>query len=367
MNRMQLSALISVMGLSLLSVGCSGQAPDSRVDSKEIVRLAKIVDVVSAGMNAVRIYPGTLEASEKAELAFRVEGQLVELPAQPGVLVKKGELLARLDDAVYRSTFEERQARFELARIQYDQAGKLLKQKLSSQLQYDQAKAELKSAKASLDQAADNLAYTRLLAPFDGVVARVDVENHQAVQTKVAIIQLQDDRSLDIHFSVPETLIARLKMIEDPAVIQGYCGAVRFSSRPDRRYRACHKEHESVPDPLTRNYRAVFTLDQVTDFAALPGMTASIELDFSPFMPESQAKGLLVPLEAVFEKDGSKWVWQVDESGRARITQVQTGRFEGEMIEVTEGLSSGERVIAAGVSFVREEMQVKPLVKERGL
>ncbi len=90
---------------------------------------------------------------------------------------------------------------FDLAKIQHDQARKLLKKKLSSQLQYDQAAAELKSARAALDHARDNLQYTRLVAPFDGIVARVDAENYQAIQAKVPIIQLQDDERLDIRFS----------------------------------------------------------------------------------------------------------------------------------------------------------------------
>lgn len=367
MKASQTIVMVLALAAGLLLGGCGNQDVESATVDQEMVRPAKIVPVISAMVSARRQYPGTLEASQQAELAFRVEGQLIELPAQPGVAVKKGDLLARLDDAVYRNTFQDRQARHELAEIQNDQAGKLVEKQLASQLQYDQAQAELKSAKAALDQASDNLQYTRLLAPFDGIVARVMIDNHQTVQAKTPVVFLQDDVSLDIHFSVPESLITQLKRIDNPAVLETFCGQVRFATLPAKTFSACHKEHESTPDPLTRNYSVVFTLEQVRDYALLPGMTANIQLDFSDFMSPGHVSGMLLPLEAVFEKDDTKWVWLVDEQLRAHQAQVETGRFEGDMLEITQGVSVGDRVIAAGVDYIREGMRVKPLVKERGL
>ncbi|MFW2372815.1 MAG: efflux RND transporter periplasmic adaptor subunit [Gammaproteobacteria bacterium] len=346
---------------------CDNPDSEPAMMPAEKPRFAKIVPLVSAGMSVLRSFPGTLEASNTADLAFRVGGQLRELPAQAGLRVKKGDLLARLDETEYQNSFKERQARYDLARIQHDQARKLLKQNLASQLQYDQTEAELKSAQAALDQARDNLQYTHLLAPFDGVVARVDMKNHQAIQAKLAFIRLQDVQRLDIRFSVPESLISQLKQVDDPAVIDALCGTVRFSAHPERPYRACHKEHESVPDSLTRNYSAVFTLEKITDFSTLPGMSASIELDFSDFMPENASKGLLVPVESVFDKDGKQWVWRVDLDMRARQVPVEVGHFEAGKIEIAKGLVISDRVIAAGVSYIREGMLVRPLTKERGL
>lgn len=368
MNPLMLKLLLPIMLLATLLLNACGKTETETVMTQiDSARPAKIVSVVPIGVSLLRTYPGTLEASEQAELAFRVGGQLIELPAQAGLQVKRGALLARLDEAEYRNTLAERQARFDLARTQYEQATKLLKKKLTSQLQYDQTKAELKSARAALDQARDNLRYTSLTAPFDGIVARVDVENFQAIQAKAPVIQLQDDERLDVRFSVPESLISQLKRVDDPAIIHAICASTQFSAQPARSYRACHKEHESVPDPLTRNYSVVFSLEPVNDITLLPGMSASIELDLSAFLPDDTAKGLLVPVEAVFEQDEKKWLWRVDAEMRATRTQVEIGRFEGEMLEITDGLGADDKLIAAGVDYIREGMLVKPMVKERGL
>ena len=92
-----------------------------------------------------------------------------------------------------------------------------------------------------------------------------------------------------------------------------------------------------------------------------------MELDLSAFLPDDAVKGLLVPVEAVFEQNGKKWVWSVDSEMRAQQILVEVGRFEGDALEILGGLSAESRVIAAGVSYIRKGMLVKPIVKERGL
>lgn len=142
---------------------------------------------------------------------------------------------------------------------------------------------------------------------------------------------------------------------------------MRFASRPGETYQACHKEFESTPDPLTRNYPVVFSLEPLDSFSVLPGMTVSIELDFSRFLSAEARSGLTIPVEALFEDGGKTWVWRVDEEMRARRTAISPGRFEGRRVRVEDGLAHGDLIIAAGVSYVREGMLVKPFVKERGL
>ena len=98
---------------------------------------AKIVVLQPSNAGLRRTYPGTLAASQQADLAFRVSGQLIELPAISGERVKAGDLLARLDPTDFENTIAGLQARFDLAKTQLDQARELLKKNLSSQLLFD--------------------------------------------------------------------------------------------------------------------------------------------------------------------------------------------------------------------------------------
>lgn len=362
-----LYTLASLLALPLLLLGCSNPEADSLPVVDPLPRPAKIVPVRPSGIAAVRTYPGTIEARNRADLSFRVQGQLVELPAEPGLRVRRGDLLARLDPAVFDNALAEREAQLALAEVRHDQARTLHAKALASQIELDQARAERDVALALRNAARDQVAYARLTAPFDGMVSRVDVENHQTVQARAPVLQLQDNDQLEVHFSVPESLISQLIRIRDPNALRDYCGEVRFASHPGETYRACHKEFQAVPDPLTRTYPVVFSLDPIEGFSVLPGMTVSIELDFSRFLRAEASSGLSVPVEALFEDDGQTWVWRVDEDMRARRTSVLPARLEADQLLIAEGLTADDQVIAAGVGFVREGMQVRPFVKERGL
>ena len=359
------SGLLLIVGLSLNA--CDKGSDTDLVDTQKAARPAKLLTVQASGIHTIRSYPGILDASKKTELAFRVGGQLVELPGQPGMQVKKGEIIARLDDSKYKNILDEKEAKYELAKIQNNQARKLVNQKVGSQLMFDLARAELKMAKSAMEVARDNLNYTRLLAPYDGVIAQVSVENHQAIQPQIPIIHFQNEESLDVYISVPESMITQLISPYDPKNIHDFCGHVQFANHPDKRFKACYKKHESIPDPLTRNYLAVFTLLQITDFVALPGMTVTMTLDFSPFINKSMNNSILVPVEAVFDQNGKQWVWVVNNKMKAKQTEVKTNHLIENSVIITKGLSSGQVIITAGVSYIREDMLVRPVIKERGL
>ena len=93
----------------------------------------------------------------------------------------------------------------------------------------------------------------------------------------------------------------------------------------------------------------------------------TVEINFSNFLPRDESSGVFTSVEAVYQHDGKQWVWTVDNESRARRREVESGRVEGAVIEIVQGLSTGEQVIVAGVSYIREGMLVRPLTKERGL
>jgi RND family efflux transporter MFP subunit len=358
---LRLSSLLVLLGTTVLISAC-GDTEQTLPES--VVRPAKIV-TVEAGIGKLRrTFPGTLRATQRSELAFRVSGQLVELPAQAGMRVVHGQLLGRLDDTDFRNELADREAKFQLAKTQHDKVAKLFEKNYASRSDLDEVEANLKAARAALGLAKDNLDYTELHAPFDGVVGHVAMENHQTVKAQEIVLQLQSDGELDVVFNVPESLLTSLPRIEDPSHL---CAQVRFNARPEKRYQACYKEHDSLPDTLTRTYTVVHTMAAIDDFPVLPGMAVNVEVNLAELFPEQAQTGVRIPLGAVFEEGGKRWVWRLDNEMRVRRTEVQTGKIRDDALRVTLGLTVGERIIAAGVSRLREGMQVRPLVKERGL
>lgn len=354
---------VFVMLTAVLTLaGCADDSIPER--SGDIVRPAKIFIAQRPDAAVTRVFPGTVEAANKSDLSFRVGGQLKTLKAKPGMNFEEGEVLAQLDQSEYVNVLLDRQAKFDLAESQYEKIQKLFEQKYVSPNEVDQARANLEAAKAGLQSAQDNVKYTELKAPFDGVVALVNIENFQSVQANQAIIQYHNSDTLDIRYSVPENLLGNVKRVEDPSII---CAQVRFNAHPAKTYTACFKEFESVPDQLTRSYSVVHSMQQLEEFQVLPGMAVSVELDLTGMLLDTGSTSVLIPIEAVSQRGGQERVWKVKPNGEITEVPVVTDVVSDGFIFIREGVEPGDAIISAGVSYLQEGMKVKAMSKERGL
>jgi len=353
-------ALFPLVGLLLL-IGCDDTA-DETTTKTEVVRPAKIVVVKSEKQAQFKTFPGVTEAAKKSVLAFRVSGKIVELPVLAGQKLKKGDLIARLDQTDFKNTVAERQATFDLAKVDLSRQKTLYQKQHVAKSKLDASQSTFSAASAGLKQANDNLAYTRLTAPFDGVVSRVDVKNFQNVQAGTVIIQFQDDTEIEVIFNVPESLFLRLN---ENNTNEGRL-KVRFDALPGQEFDALYREHDLLPDTTTRSFKVTAVMPIPKDLTVLPGMSVSVIANLSKVYGED-AKRIAIPIEAVFERDGDTWVWRLDAEDKAQPVKVSTGDLADGSIQVTNGLTAGDRVVAAGVNQVREGQKVRPLVKERGL
>ncbi|BFM20346.1 efflux RND transporter periplasmic adaptor subunit [Gilvimarinus japonicus] len=358
MKAMSVLLLSAVFALSACEKAPATDAP------AEQVQPAKIVQAQSAHLNAMRSFPGVTEATQHSELAFRVGGQLESLPAKPGMKFEAGDVLAQLDKAVYANNLADRQAKYDLAKSQYDKISSLLAKNYTSDSAVEEAEANVRATKAALADARDNLKYTTLKAPFNGVIAHVGVENHQTVAANQVILELQSVDTLDVRYSVPESLLGRIKPTVDPKDI---CAQVSFNAYPDHSYRACFKEYETKPDPVTRSYTVVHTMARNQDFPALPGMAVTVSLDLTQLLAGENITGVLVPIEAVFEVAGQAYVWRVDSNQQVHRVAVDVGQVQGDYLYLLDGLQPDDSVVAAGVSYLHEGDKVRALIKERGL
>ncbi|MEB3734461.1 efflux RND transporter periplasmic adaptor subunit [Halopseudomonas pachastrellae] len=186
------------------------------------------------GAERIREFPGRLKAPEEAQLSFRLGGELQSLKVHEGQEVKQGELIAQLDDTDYRLKLSDRQASFDLTRSQLTRMEQLVERQMVSQAEYDQRKAQFNSAEAALNLARQELAYTRINAPFDGVVARTHVEQFQVVQPNQPIATLYSSDSMDVVFQVPENLFSNLRRDLKPEDLHSKVRLEKPARHPDR-------------------------------------------------------------------------------------------------------------------------------------
>lgn len=355
--------------LLVLTAACSRSEPPPR---PEVARPAKLFTVQGPGELMLRSFPGEVRASDVADLAFRVSGRVIELPAARGMEVKKGDLLAQLDPDDYQAVVNQMQAQYDLALAQFNRAAELIDRRLISESEYDERLALMRVRKSNLTTARNDLEYTSLVAPFDGVVSRRNVENFENVLAGQTVLVMQTQTMIDISVDVPESIISRLER-RAPSERQENPVQVRFGSREEV-FTAYYKEHESEADPATLTFRVTFSMPAPEGSNILPGMSATVIADLAPLYRREAKDTTVIPIEAVYSKETEpldaeeRHVWVVDpETMRATDRRVVVGPVSGGRVAVLSGLEPGELIIAAGVSAVEEGMLIRRLQRERGL
>jgi len=354
-------SLIAVfLAVSTLLVSCGG---DKVEQAPQPVRPVKIFTVEGAGGEALRRFPGTVQASQRADVAFRVAGVLQEMPAKEGDNVSQGQLLARLDPTDFQIALDDRQATFDNAKRNFQRAKQLVNDGNISRLDYDRMEAQFKTTQAALSAAQQNLAYTRLLAPFAGRIGVRMVDNFESVIAKQTIFKLQNISQLDIVINIPESLVRSLRTTgsdEDAAELESRRGIDAYASFEGRtqRFPVTIKEVATKADPQTQTFKITLTMPAPTEFSVLPGMTATVELDFGNVMDTDDAKW--VPATAVVgDGELTAKVWVFDgETMTVSALPVTIGRLSNNRIEITGGLVGGEQIVSVGAPYLAEGMLV---------
>lgn len=351
--------------------GCSEQNKDPNETVKQ-PRPAKVTTVLAAAGETLKTFPATVEPSLYAHLAFRVNGEIAELPVVAGQEVVKGQVLAKLDDKDFVVQQKQAQAKFNLTSSQFNRAEKLIKENLISSAEYDQIKAEVDIASAQLDAANNNLEYSTLKAPFDGVISNVNVESFEFIQAKQPIMDIQGRNNIDVAIQVPEQLMVRLPKSKQT---QSYQPSLVFNAQPNQKYKVTLKEHDITPNPATKSYEVIFSLPTPENINVLPGMTGTLEVELNKLL-NNDLSLLIVPISAVFVPNKladskSKYVYKLTESMETKLVAVEVVETKQKGLVIRPSipgeLEAGDKVVAAGPHLIPEGTKVTEWVQERGL
>jgi len=358
-----LKSVFVFMGAITALAGCNTEQPTVKENYAPVV---KIVNVNALSRGSIRQFPAQVEPNKDSHLAFRVSGELTEFAVKSGNQVKRGQLLAKLDDRDFNIQLNDRKARHSLAKSQFERTKQLLERKLASQSQFDEAQANLLVAQANLNSAKTALEYTSLYAPYDGVIAKVYAENLQNVQAQQVILNMQNVDSVDVSIQLPERLVAIIdkKTVYSPTVI--------FDSLPDKKFKVKVKEWDAQADAATRTFKVVFTLDLTEKDNILPGMSGTLFADLAIVTKQDYSQ-VVVPVSAVFAADDKqseqqeRFVWVVNDAMKVTYRAVEVGSLSGQGIIIKSGLNGDERIVGAGAHYLSEGDVVRAWSRERGL
>ncbi|MFL4470052.1 efflux RND transporter periplasmic adaptor subunit [Tateyamaria armeniaca] len=201
--------------------------------------------------------------------------------------------------------------------------------------------------------ARDALSDTTLIAPFDGIVARRDIENFSNVQAGQSIVLLQGLDVVHLAFDIPGPDVIELTR-NGPGQISN---TVFFDALPGQEFPAESVEFSVQANSATQTYRGRVAVDVPEGAVILPGMVANVVAS-----TEGAGVQVLAPLSAIAATpDGKPFVWLVDAAGLVSEQAVALGAASGADVIISSGLSAGDMVVSAGVSEILDGMTIRPI------
>ncbi|MBA4393530.1 MAG: efflux RND transporter periplasmic adaptor subunit [Desulfobacca sp.] len=326
---------------------------------------------------------GYVVAQRKAAVASKGTGRLESLAVEEGSRVKKGQILARLENADVQATLNQAQANVNTAKanlvqieaemkdvqLKFDRSKRLIQSQAIAQSDFDTAEAkyqqlqagktasqsQIKAAEAGLNAGQVALEYTLIRAPFDGVILTKNADVGEVVapfgssiNAKAAVVTMADLGSLLVEADVSEVNLEKVK-VGQPCEIQ-------LDALPG--YRFPGQVHMIVPT-ADRSKATVLTKVKFLKPSerVLPEMSAKVAFLSQPISGAEKPK-LAVPPSSLVAKNGRTLIYRV-EKDKIREVSVQKGLPLADFIEITQGLKAGEKIVLKAHQGLRDGTRIK--------
>lgn len=351
---MKLLSKVCLMLSFITLAACSNeenQSLESPVTKLKPVRTM----TVSLGAQSVKSFPGVVDAIQSAEIGFRVSGVLKKVNVKEGEQVNKGQVIAELDQTDFKISLNATQSEYDRTSADFNRAKKLIKKGAISQSDFEKLKAQKNTAISQLDSAKQNLKYTVLKSPFDGVLAKLYLSNFEKVSSSEKFAVIQDMSAFEVSIDIPESIMIKLKRHENNHEVYA-----TFDGIHERKYPLTFKEISTRPDEQTQTYPIKFIMQPPSSINVLPGMSTTV---FAIENNNMVNHDVYVPSHSVLEDSAGRFVYiakQTDNKMEATIERrsIVVGLLNENGIQVVQGLNVGDKVITAGMSKVSQGLKV---------
>ncbi|KFE95519.1 acriflavin resistance protein [Vibrio parahaemolyticus] len=344
---------VVTLSLSTLLTGCNKAISEP---AEPLIKPVKLLAVKDLTVDDSDAFLARIDATYRAQLSFQVGGEVEKLLVRMGQGVEKGEVLATLDPKDLQLALDAAQANMHWRKLSGKEQKSLYSKKLISTDSYDQKETQYKAALASFEQAKTDLSYTKIQAPFDGVVSYTYVKPYQVVGEKQEILNLIDNTTLDVSFTLPVSYAESVSL----SALKNAEMWVTMDSEPSKRIPGKFKEISTQPNIDTNSYEAIVTITRPTDRNLLTGMTGQVHI-----AKQNKSNAMTLPTSAWVNKQESQGeVWVMDSSTQ-QVNKVTLSLNESGAIE--SGLDNNDYVVIAGVERLVEGQVVKAWIREEGI
>ncbi len=368
--------LTVILTLGLLLAGCKKSSDDPQVIRKQIARYEakiakfqeKIRDLESQlpEGQAKRIIPvtvqtvqltdfthylevsATIEPIQYAYVSAKAQGEVKRILVKEGDYVKQGQVLIEIDDQLIRNNIAQLEVQLELADSLYRKQKKLYEQGVASEVQYLQAKSQKESLEKNLQVLRTQLEYTKVTAPFSGIVDQINIKTGEMAGPGARLIYLVNMDRMKAVANISENYL--------PNIHKGDPVELTFPIYPDLKINTRISFIGNFIDPATRTFKVEAEFNN-PDRLVKPNMTAQMR-----FVQFKEDKAIVIPAK-ILNKDVNGWYVYVVGQNKgqtfANKRYITLGQTSTSQAVVVAGLKPGEMIIIDGYNLVRDGTPVK--------
>ena len=297
-------------------------------------------------------FQGTIDTDQNLVIYPELPGLLKAIYVTEGQRVDKGTLLVRLSDGGMQDQLEQLRLQLELAKTTYERQEKLWAQKIGSEIQYLQSKTAFKALQKSVSQMEDQVAKTRIRAPFDGIVDHIMADKGANLAPGATpILRFVNLDKMQVAGEIPEKHLPNIRKnsqakINVPVLGKQWVSKVSLVG--------------NYINPNNRSFRVEIDLDN-KEGNLKPNMTAQVLLN-----DYTNPEALLVPLKNILKnQDGRNYVFVLKpvvgekDTYKAVKTFIETGAEANNKLEIIKGLMAGDRILQEGVRLAKDQQLIK--------
>jgi len=345
---MKSTLTISVFAFMLLQMGCGKEKPEQKAITlgEDVISVQLSTVETSVRAEPIRV-SGTVASVEEARLSFKIGGMISQVFVKEGQTVRKGQLLAILDQTeidaqVNQARYASEKSERDLLRIK-----NMVKDTAATLEQLQNATTGYDLSQQNLKIATFNQSYSKIISPLDGTVTKKLINEGELTGPGSPAIIITSSRKNDwvIRAGISDKDWARVKM--------GDKASLKLDAYPEASFSGTISNLAQSADPVSKLYEVEIKINPDGKRLA-SGLYAKVELT-----PSQSRSYSVVPVEAVVEGNGNSGFVFVNNNGKAKRVPVTIGYLDGDKVLLSEGLDNIKEVITSGSGFLTENVAVE--------
>ena len=363
---MKKNKILMFAAATLLLASCGGGGGRPTFGDNEY----PVQAVGTSSMQMQTTYPATIKGVQDVQICPKLQGFITQINVKEGQTVGAGQVLFVLDNATYQAQVRQAQASVNTSQAQcntsklsYENSQKLFESGVIGDFElqsasngYEQAKASLAAAQASLANAKEMLSFCYVKSPAAGVVGTLPYKIGTLVNTSTVLTTVSNNSSMEVYFSLTEKdalNMTQASLGEFPSV------QLRLADGTIYNHEGKVTKMSGVIDPSTGSVQIIALFPNAEKQLKSGGSGAIV-------IPRSNSSAIVIPQSCVSEVQDKKFIYLLGEGNKVKYSEIKVDpQNDGNTYIVTEGLKVGDKYVTNGITKLNDGMEIVPITPEK--